>query len=184
VKSAGGAAGWQHSLGLPKSLAAGTLKWKPRRVLATSTDPGSGPQKRTLYVVFAILGAMAVAWFSTRRGGLAALDAGQIRSVQIVLTPRQGYPPPPAVTTSDPAAISSLVEAIPVAEAQEDHKCMSKGTIEFIPSSGPALRLEFLPGHDDGRYEVRFKAKSYRMPRAPFVDAMRKLGVDVPLECF
>ena len=161
-----------------------TRKWELRRVLATSTDPGSGPRKRTAYVVFAILGALALAWFVSRRNGLASLDAGQIRSVQIVITPRRRDPPPPAVTTSDPAAISSLVEAIRVAEAQDDHKCMSKGTIEFVPPSGPALRLEFLPGHNDGWYEVRFKAKSYRMPRAPFVDAMRNLGVDVPLDCF
>jgi hypothetical protein len=136
------------------------------------------------YVVFAILAAMVLAWFISRSSDLASLDAGEIRSVQIVLTPRRGDPPPPAVTTSDPAAISSLVEAIRVAETQEDHKCMSKGAIEFVPSSGPALRLEFLPGHNDGWYEVRFQEKACRMPRAPFVDAMRNLGVDVPLECF
>jgi len=152
-------------------------------MVARHTVSRWGSRKRITFVVVTILLAMAAGWFIIRRNGPAALKAGEIDMILIALTPGRGEPPPPLVTTSDPAAISALVEALRDAKPQEDHKCMSLGIIELVPSNGPTIRLEFLPGHDDDWYEIRFKGEAYRIPRAPFVDAMRSLRVNIPLEC-
>jgi hypothetical protein len=44
------------------------------------------------------------------------------------------------------------------------------------------LIVRFLPGHDRAFYEYRHGGKIYRVSRAEFVEVMRKLRVEVPLE--
>ena len=61
---------------------------------------------------------------------------------------------------------------------------MSLGTIELARPPGPPVQVEFLPGHDEAWYEIRFDEQAYRVPRSPFVETMENLGVKVPLECF
>jgi hypothetical protein len=50
-------------------------------------------------------------------------------------------------------------------------------------SSGQSVPLRFLPGHHPEWDEFRYAGQVYRVPRAGFVVAMQRLGVEVPLEC-
>jgi hypothetical protein len=134
-------------------------------------------------VVLAIALAIFSVWHFGLRGGLGRLVAGELQSVEVSFMSRNVGPQLPPFTSSDKAGISSLVELLRSAEPHEDHKCMSLGTIELARPPGPPVQVEFLPGHDEAWYEIRFEKQAYRMPRAPFVQTMEKLGVKVPLEC-
>jgi hypothetical protein len=63
-----------------------------------------------------------------------------------------------------------------------DHKCGSRGVITLRRSFGLPAELRFLPGHDPDWYEFRYARRVYRVPRADFVTAMRRVGVEVPLK--
>lgn len=152
-------------------------------MMTNGASPGCSPRKKISFVIAALLCSVALAWFISRRSGPAALEAEEIDMVMIFLTPSRGDPPNNAVSSNERTAISQLVEALRQAEPREDHKCGSQGTIALVPMSGPHIQMEFLPGHEDEWYELRYQGEAYRMPRAPFVNAMTNLGVKVPLEC-
>ena len=44
------------------------------------------------------------------------------------------------------------------------------------------MELLFYPGRDPALYEFRTAGKEYGVGRAEFVDAFRRMGVDLPLE--
>lgn len=152
-------------------------------MMTKAATPGCSPRKKTSFVIASLICTVALAWFISRRDGPAALEAEEIDMVLIFLKPWRGDPPTSAVSSNQRAAISQLVEALRRADAKEDHKCSSRGTIALVPMSGPLIQMEFLPGHEDEWYEVRFEDQAYRIPRAPFVNAMANLGVKIPLEC-
>lgn len=141
-------------------------------------------RKRWLVVV-PVLGLLVVgAWWVFFRGpGVAALGAGEIHTVEVRFEPRGEGRAAAPVHSSDPEAIAALVAVLRSGEATEDHKCGSCGAITLRGPVGRSEELWFLPGHHAEWYEFRYAGRVYRSPRAEFVAAMRRIGVEVPLEC-
>lgn len=85
--------------------------------------------------------------------------------------------------SSDPDAVASLLGVLRSGVVGQDHKRASRGAITLRRSTGVPVEVEFLPGHHVEWYEFRYAGQLYRVPRAEFVAAMRRVGVEVPLEC-
>jgi hypothetical protein len=82
-----------------------------------------------------------------------------------------------------PEVVAELVAVLQKAERAGNHKCGSRGFIVLGRSLGRTTKLGFLAGHDPEWYEVEYEGRFYRVPRAEFIAAMRRVGVDVPLTC-
>jgi hypothetical protein len=122
------------------------------------------------------------AWVYLRPNALQSLDARRIHSVEVRFEPwGEDAVAAPGAESRDPQAIAALVAVLRSAEETTDHKCGSRGVITL--HSPRQERLEFLPGHHEPWYEVRYAGRAYRMPRAEFIAAMKRIGVDVPREC-
>lgn len=119
-----------------------------------------------------------------RPPAVGSLAAAGIQAVEVRFEPRSEDDVVPASTTcSDPEAIAALLAAIQPATEAREHKCGSCGVLVFRRSVGFPAELSFLPGHDPDWYELRYRRKIYRVPRAGFVEAMHRLGAPVPLDC-
>lgn len=126
----------------------------------------------------------AGAWWAVWRApALASIEADSVRAVEVRIEPWGDAPPPPAVGSDDPDAVAALVALVRTATAGTDHKCGDRGALVLKRASGPPVRLSFLPGHDPAWYELRYERRLYRVPRAAFVDAVRRIGVALPLDC-
>jgi hypothetical protein len=140
---------------------------------------------RSVLVAVLALGLLAFgAWaaIGPRTGGLP--NTNNVHSVDVEFWPwGEDGVMAPGGSSSDPEAVAALVAVIRSAEETRDHKCGSRGVITLRRSLWRSERLEFLPGHHAEWYEFRYGGKIYRVPRAEFVAAMRKIGVEVPLEC-
>jgi hypothetical protein len=115
---------------------------------------------------------------------VTALDARDFRAVDVRFE-RWGEDGAvaPGASSADPEAIAELVAILRTGEETDDHKCGSRGVISLRRSFGRPAELRFLPGHHTEWYEFRYAGKVYRVPRAEFVAAMRRIGVEIPLEC-
>jgi hypothetical protein len=136
------------------------------------------------------LGALAVACLALAwvvffpASAVSALDATKVRSVDIQFLPwGEDDATPPGASSTDPEAIAALVTVLRRGTETTDHKCGSRGSIILRRSFGGPMELRFLPGHDTEWYEFRYDRKAYRVPRAGFIAAMRRVGVEVPLQC-
>jgi hypothetical protein len=77
------------------------------------------------------------------------------------------------------AALSALVRQ---AETSHGHKCANRGAIRFWMADGSMVAVGLLPGHDQGRYQLRFYRGSrlggvYSVPRDAFMEVLEGLGV-------
>ena len=142
-------------------------------------------RKRRLLVAGLGLILIGVAgWAYFRQPMFDAFEAGDVRAAEARFEPRGGGSAvPPGAATTDPEAIAALVAVLRSGTQTRDHKCGSRGVITLQLSSGRAVELWFLPGHHAEWYEFRYDGEVYRVPRAEFVAAMRRVGVEVPLEC-
>ena len=87
-----------------------------------------------------------------------------------------------AVATVDRDTLDALTAVLTKAERTQDHKCGACGELVVRRSFGRTVRFGYLPGHDTNWYEVQYRGKHYRMPRAEFLAVVRRMGADVPLE--
>lgn len=133
-------------------------------------------------------GVVAVAagvagWFIAPPDPLA-VSADQVRRVEVQFEPwGEDMVRAPGASSEDREAIAAVVAAVRSGQETTDHKCGSRGSVRFRRSVGLPAELRFLPGHHPEWYEFRAGGKVYRVPRAGFVAAMRRVGVEVPLEC-
>jgi len=134
-------------------------------------------RRRRLGVAAVALGLLAVAaWGVLRQPSVSAFDA---HTVEVRFDPwGEDGAIPPGAKTADPEAVAALVGLLRSGVAGRDHKCGSRGVITLRRSLGGPVELDFLPGH-----HFRYADQLYRVPRAEFVAAMRRVGVEVPLEC-
>ena len=75
-------------------------------------------------------------------------------------------------------ACASLLVMLRSARMRMDHKCGDIGTLKIHYSTGETDTLKLLSGHDPVGYEFRFGNGLYRLPRDPFLQALRDAGVD------
>lgn len=142
-------------------------------------------RNRFLAVIALAVGLIAAAGVYIRRPALLDIEAGTIRAVDVEvssLTPEGGGSPQGG--TTDPEAIAALVAVLRGGEERQDHKCGASWAITLKRSFGTPVKVEFLPGHDEAWYEFRYERKAYRVPRAAFIAATQRTGVQVPLKCW
>ncbi len=142
-------------------------------------------RRKSALVAILALGLLAYGtWAYFRSPALQSLNASNIRSVDVRFMPwGEDAVAAPGAESRDPEIIAALVAVLQSAEETQDHKCGSRGVLTLQSSSRRSAQLQFLPGHHEQWYEFRYAGKVYRVPRAEFVAAMKRLGVDVPLEC-
>jgi hypothetical protein len=140
---------------------------------------------RRIAVAALALGLLVVAgWVYLRQPAVDGLDSSGVRAVEVRFEPwGEDMAVSPGSSTADPEAVAALVAVLRSGAETRDHKCPSRGVITLRKSLGQPLELRFLPGHHADWYEFRYAGKVYRVPRAEFVAAMRRVGVEVPLEC-
>lgn len=151
--------------------------------LCARAEPGAACEGWAVFAAVGggLLAAAALAYLHPP--AVRALDASKVRAVEVRFDRRGEQPTPPGASTADPEAIAAVVAVLRSGERTGDHKCGSRGAITLRRANGTTAVLEFLPGHHDEWYELRYAAGIYRVPRAEFVAAMRRVGVEVPLEC-
>lgn len=137
---------------------------------------------RTAIALCAAVGAVWW-WVAQRNPALAGIEADSVRSVEVRFALWGEEPPPAGGESNDPAAIAALVAVLRNGTEGTDHKCGSRGTLVLKRASGARVKVDFLPGHKPEWYELRYGGKLYRVPRAAFVEAVRRIGVALPLEC-
>lgn len=142
-------------------------------------------RSRRLAVAALALGVIAVGWWMyVREPALDGLDPGDVRAVEVRFEPfGEDLSVAPGFGSADPDAIAALVAVLRSGTETGDHKCGSRGIVTLRRSFGRSPAFRFLPGHHADWYEVRYAGKVYRVPRAEFVAAMRRVGGDVPREC-
>lgn len=141
-------------------------------------------RKKVLLVAGAVVvTAVAAAWWFLRPPKPLAVEADQVQRVEVRFEPwGEANVRPAGATTADREAIVALVAVVKLGRETSDHKCGSRGVIRFERAVGLAAEVYFLPGHDPEWYEFRTGGRTYRVPRDEFVAALRRLGVEVPLD--
>jgi hypothetical protein len=141
-------------------------------------------RRRRLAIAAVAFGLLALAgWFYLHQPEVNAFDPGGVHSIQVQFEPwGKDMTVSPGSSTADSDAVAALVTILRSGEETPDHKCSSRGVITLQRSLRRPLELRFLPGHYADWYEFRYADKVYRVPRAEFVAAMRRVGVEVPLD--
>jgi hypothetical protein len=118
-------------------------------------------------------------------GDVASLRPEDVDRIEVApLGWDERQPEPPAVRTTDPAAIKAVLEALRPAGEAPMHKCGPRGQLVVVKRSGRRVVLWLLPGHDERYYEYGGQGKALRVDRERFQAAMKLLGADwVPREC-
>lgn len=159
-------------------------------------DPGGRPVRggfarrviRWALIAFVVLipcGPIALGldwWFLPNR---PTLNAARVESVTIQLRefkPESSHGPgweqdPVEVTINDPALIQPLLDVFRQAKRAEEHKCGNSGTITIRRTNGDVEEVRILPGHDERYYEYRLGSRINRVPREPFLAALRGMGL-------
>lgn len=137
---------------------------------------------RTAIALCAAVGAVWW-WVAQRNPALAGIEADSVRSVEVRFEAWGAEPPRAGGESNDRDAVEALVAVLRDCTNGTDHKCGSRGTLVLKRASGATVRMDFLPGHKAEWYELRYGGILYRVPRAAFVEAMRRIGVVLPLEC-
>jgi hypothetical protein len=126
--------------------------------------------------------AVTAWWFRTPPEPLA-VGADDVSRVVIQLAPwGDDAARAPAVSTEDREAVAALVAVVRSGRETTEHKCGSRGSVRFERSVGSPVEAAFLPGHHPEWYELRTGGNIYRVPRDEFVAAVRRVGVELPLE--
>jgi len=141
-------------------------------------------RRRLLLAAGSVAIVVALGWWFLRPPDPLAVDADRVRRVEVRFEPwGEDMVRSPGAASEDREAIAALVAVVRSGRETTDHKCGSRGAVSFQRSAGLPAELRFLPGHHAEWYEFRAGGKVYRVPRAGFVAAMRRVGVEVPLEC-
>jgi hypothetical protein len=142
-------------------------------------------RKRRLLVVALAVALLVCGWWAfVRQSPVGAFDVREIHAVEVRFEPwGEERAVAPGASSADPVVVAALVAVLRTGTEAEDHKCGSRGIITLQRSPGRSAELRFLAGHHPKWYEFRYAGKLYRVPRAEFVAAMRRLGVEVPLKC-
>lgn len=137
---------------------------------------------RTALALCAAVGA--VWWWAAQRNPvLAGIEADSVRGVEVRFEAWGDEPPRAGAESNDPDAVAALVAVLRDSTQGTDHKCGDRGTLTLKRASGATVRMTFLAGHNADWYELRYGGKLYRVPRAAFVEAMRRIGVELPTKC-
>jgi hypothetical protein len=138
-------------------------------------------------LLFVIIGCSKSNTFSggqapPEAASLSTIDADQVESIEVTNQPGIAEPSLP-VRSTDLETIRDFLASIQRAEKTEDHKCPSLLQVMVVSKSEKHLKILLLPGHKDRYYEFREPGVGiYRVPREPFIAALRKLGLKhVPL---
>jgi hypothetical protein len=111
------------------------------------------------------------------------LDAGKVRQVEVVFLPLDGGADRrPGARSEDPDDIAAVVAAVCSAQEKEDELRATEGAIWFTRRGEEPAELWFRPGDDPEWYEFRAGGRMYRVRRAEFVAALRRVGVELPLQ--
>lgn len=144
-----------------------------------------GVRPRSKFVAIlavALLACGAWAYWRPRPDGLPEVVGAQ--SVEVKFHhPWGDESPRPGAKSNDQTVISELATVLKKSERTREHKCGSRGAITLHRALGRTTELGFLAGHHPEWYEIEYERKLYRVPRAEFVAAMKRIGVDVPLTC-
>ncbi len=128
------------------------------------------------------IGLLLFVMIGCSKSNTISIDADDVESIEIT-GDRGSADPSLPVRSTDPEAIRDFLASIRKAEKTEEHKCASVLQVIVVRKSEKHLKMLLLPGHEDRYYEFREPgAGIFRVPREPFITALRKLGVkDVPL---
>ncbi len=153
---------------------------------AGCTDPrildhcrGPGPHVRGCWAVDLVLGG----GFDPRVLDVAEVSQVDLEFWPVVTRGTVEWPPPlPGASSTSSEDIEALLSTIRSARELEAKEEWALGTIRFTRRRGEPLELLFYPGRDTKHYELRAARREYAVPRRPFVAAVRKLGIKLPLK--
>ena len=137
---------------------------------------GPGPHARGCWAVDRLLGG----GFDPRVFGVA-----DVSRVGVEFWPRDSdpeAPPPPGASSASPEDIAAVLAPLRSAQELEDSWEWARGVIRFGHRGREPTEGLFFPGRDPTRYELRAAGRVYSVERAAFVGALRRIGVDLPLE--
>lgn len=139
-------------------------------------------RRLALLGVFGLI--VALFWAYRHQPAISSIDASSIHSLDVTFGPwGEDFTVAAGGHTNDSRSIANLIDALRTAELTQDHKCGSRGVITLHRTMKRNLQLQFLPGHHAEWYEFRYAGSVYRVPKQDFVNAMKTIGVEVPLEC-
>lgn len=142
-----------------------------------------GLNRRWAWVLLLVLVIFLIDWYFFGPTEMVRLKAGNVQSVEVRFRKHTEKDIPPAdVQSRDPEVIAAVVASIQSAKVTTDHKCGSRGEIVFRQADGSVWELEFLPGHSEDWYEFRYGKKIYQVQRGALVNAMKRMGVSLPLD--
>jgi hypothetical protein len=87
----------------------------------------------------------------------------------------------PGPNSASPEAIAAIITAVRSAQEIDDNGELARGVIRFARLSEEATELMFYPGRDPEQYELRTAGRAYCVGRTAFVEALRRIGVELPL---
>src|SRR5579883_1015102 len=141
-----------------------------------------GAVKRRRWRVIATfsLGSAAVAgWSYFHQPAVSTLAPDEVLAVDVRFEPwGEDMAVSPGSRSADRGAVAALLAVLQSGTEGQDHKCASRGVITLRRSLGRSVELRFLPGHHAEWYEFRYAGTLYRVPRAEFTAAMRRVGID------
>lgn len=114
---------------------------------------------------------------------LAGIEPDSVRAVEVEFGPWGEEPAPAGGASNDRDVVAAVLAVLRTGTEHKNHKYGDRGALLLQRTSGATVRLGILPGHSADWYELRCLGKLYRVPRAAFVEAMRRVGVAVPLKC-
>jgi hypothetical protein len=137
---------------------------------------GPGPHARGCWAVDLLLGG----GFDPR-----ALDAADVSRVDVEFWPVdvvEGAAPPAGASSVSPEDIAAVIAAVRPAQELDEAWEWARGTIRLTRRGAEPIELLFVPGRDPERYEFRTAGHVYGVGRAAFVEALRRVGVELPRE--
>lgn len=84
------------------------------------------------------------------------------------------------VTSTDAAAIASLVETLESGSRILDCRCIWCGFVRLKDNSGTTREMQLVPGHGDDTYDIRCDGRRYSIDRARLQEGLEALGAELP----
>lgn len=85
------------------------------------------------------------------------------------------------VTSTDAAAIASLVETLESGRRILDCRCLRCGFVRLEDNSGTTREMQLVPGHGDDTYDIRCDGRRYSINRPRLETALEALGAELPV---
>jgi hypothetical protein len=144
-------------------------------------------KRKRVAIILAMFSAIVLGFY-LYQFQLPSIDSGGYEKITIVLDADRGVdqpvrPLPITVETVDAEAIAELLGVLKSRSTTSEHKCGDLGKIQLHRKFGSSLILRYLPGHDENWYEFRIDGQGiFKVKRPEFVNAMKRIGIDVPLK--